>query len=177
MKKIDLKISLFLASICFIAGFFVIPYQFETLQTLMPKKYDEMIKTIPLPMAGLLIVSSLQFFIVSLVLSFTGIKLARKTGFSLKILDALFNGSKIIIDRKSAIWSIVSGTILGFVLMGYDKFYYQYQNTMIAELQPEFSFLGLMAGMLYGGFFEEIMLRLFLMSLIVWIFMKIFKFT
>ncbi|MBM7648209.1 membrane protease YdiL (CAAX protease family) [Bacillus ectoiniformans] len=177
MGKINLKISLFLAALCFIAGFFAVPYQLQMLQDLMPEKYEDMLATMPLPMVGLQIIASLQLFIVSFVLSLIGIKLARKTGFSLNILDSIVSKAKIKVNKKSIILSIISGIGLGFVLMSYDRFYFQYQNPMIAEHHPEFSFIALIAGVFYGGVFEEILLRLFLMSLTVWLFMKIFKLT
>ncbi|MFS1511603.1 CPBP family intramembrane glutamic endopeptidase [Chengkuizengella sp. SCS-71B] len=51
------------------------------------------------------------------------------------------------------------------------KYHYSYHLFVF----PEFSFLGLLVGVLYGGVFEEILLRLFFMSLLIWIFQKIFK--
>ena len=48
---------------------------------------------------------------------------------------------------------------------------------MIGENTPEFSYWGLLVGILYGGVFEEILLRLFFMSLLIWVFLKVFKRT
>ena len=68
-----------------------------------------------------------------------------------------------------------SGIVLGLIIIGSDRFYFQHQIAIMAENIPQSSFLGLMAGILYGGVIEEILIRLFLMSLIVWISMKVLK--
>ncbi|MRX74094.1 CPBP family intramembrane metalloprotease [Bacillus lacus] len=177
MKKTNLKISLLLAAICFIAGLFAVPYQIEMVKETMPDVYNEMMAELPLPIAGLQLLVSVQLFIVSFVLSFIGIVLAGKTGFSLHFLQSVFTKNSFQLNKRYIILAMISGVILSFVLMSYDRFYYQYQDPLIAELQPEFSLLALLAGITYGGVFEEIVMRLFFMSLIVWILMKIFKLT
>ncbi|WP_096201606.1 CPBP family intramembrane glutamic endopeptidase [Bacillus sp. FJAT-45350] len=175
MKKLDLKISIFLAAICFIAGFVVLPYQLDVLETTIPHQYDEIINSLPMALSLVSIVVGLQLFIAAFILSFIGIKLARKTGFSLHILDAIFSKEKVVINKKATYLSILSGILLGFIFVGADRFYFQNQIPILAENKPEFSLLGLLAGVFYGGVFEEILMRLFLMSLIVWIILKILK--
>ncbi|MEJ6949652.1 CPBP family intramembrane glutamic endopeptidase [Natronospora cellulosivora (SeqCode)] len=173
MKKTNLKISLFLGFIAFISGFFVVPYQMEVISE---ELVEEILESIPFSMNVLTLVSSLQLFVIAFVLSFLGLKLARKTSFSIKILDAIFEKRKVHVDRKSLLTSIISGVVLGLIIIGSDRFYFQNLISMLAENPPEFSVLALLAGIFYGGVVEEILLRLFLMSLIVWICMKIFKF-
>lgn len=171
MKKVDLKISLLLSFVCLIAGLFVLPYQMETLQTVLPN----MNVPLPIPFGALLIISSLQLAVMSFLLAFLGIKLARKTGFLFPILDSLFHKSKVKIDKTGLIYSVVAGLVVALVLSGSDRFYFQHKIEIMSGHQPEFSFFGLMAGVLYGGVFEEIFLRLFFMSLLMWIFMKLFR--
>ncbi len=67
------------------------------------------------------------------------------------------------------------GVISAFLITGADRFYYQYQVELIAKSNPEFSLLGLLAGVLYGGVFEEVLMRLFFMSLLIWIIMKVLR--
>lgn len=172
MNKIDLKISLLLGIICFVSGFFVLPYYLENLPT---QELSEFIDSMSFSLNILTIMTSVQLFIFASVLSFVGLKIARRTGFTFNILYSIFDKSKVVLDKK-AIWiSIMAGVIIGFALVVPDKLYYQYQIPIIGESEPQFSLLGLIAGVLYGGVFEEILLRLFFMSLLVWIFMKIFK--
>ncbi len=168
MKKADFKIPLLLSLLCFIAGFFVLPYQLETMRTFLPDQYDEVIRSIPFPMSVMLILSSLQIFLLSFILSFIGIKLARRTGLS------LFNNGILSLNKRSSFLSVSVGIFVALIITGADKFYYQFQIPLIRENNPEFSLLGLVTGVLYGGIFEEILLRLFFMSLLIWIFMKVF---
>lgn len=172
MNKADLRMSLLLSLLCFVSGFFVLPYQLENLS---PQQIDELLESVPFTLNVLAIITSVQLFVMAFLLSFFGLKLARKTGFSVNILDAVLSKGKIAIDKKSAFISVVSGIVIGLIIVGADRFYYQYQVPIIGESKPEFSFFGLMAGVLYGGIFEEILMRLFFMSLLVWIFMKVFK--
>ncbi|MDN4495030.1 CPBP family intramembrane glutamic endopeptidase [Ureibacillus aquaedulcis] len=175
MKKIDLKISLLFSVICLIGGFFVLPYQIENLQHTFPQESDRLLETMPLPYSLLLAVSSIQISILAFILSFAGIKLARKTGFSLKIIDEFFQKEKIRVEAGSVLLAVVFGVMTAFVLVVMDRFYFQKQIEILGELQSGFSLNGLLAGVFYGGVFEEIMLRLFFMSLIVWLMMKLFK--
>jgi len=172
LNKLDLKISIFLGFISFISGFFVVPYQMEVIS---PQLAEEIIESIPFSINILTIISSLQLFVIAFILSFLGLKLARRTGFSVEILSAIFEKRKVQINQKSVVISIIGGVFLGLIIIGTDRFYFQNQITMIAENPPEFSLLGLMAGVFYGGVFEEILIRLFLMSLIVWFSMKVLK--
>ena len=172
MNKLDLKISIFLGFISFISGFFVVPYQMEVIS---PQLAEEIIESVPFSMNVLTLISSFQLFVIAFILSFLGLKLARRTGFSVEILSAIFEKRKVQINQKSVVISIIGGVFLGLIIIGTDRFYFQNQITMIAENPPEFSLLGLMAGVFYGGVFEEILIRLFLMSLIVWFSMKVLK--
>ncbi|MCC5911076.1 MAG: CPBP family intramembrane metalloprotease [Clostridiaceae bacterium] len=175
MNKIDFKISLLLALVCFVAGFFILPYQLEVLETTLPEQYAEIIEMLPFPMGIMLILTAFQFFVISFILSFVGIKLARKTGFSLNILDSMIGKEKVVIDKKATLLSIVIGMILGLIIIGADRFYFQYEIPMMGQNTPQFSLLGLITGVLYGGVFEEIAVRLFFMSLLIWLFAKVLK--
>lgn len=175
MKKRDLFISIILGMFCFVGGLFVLPYQFESLQKTLPEQYDILIDSMPMPFFVLIIISALQLAVISFVVAFIGTKLARRTGFSLSILDSLVNKVRLQFDKRSVLLAIVFGIITAFLITGADRFYFQSQIAKLGEVQPEFSLFGLLAGVFYGGVFEEILLRLFVMSLLVWIMMKILK--
>lgn len=172
MKKTDVKVSLLLGFISLISGFIVVPYQMDVISA---QQVEEIMESVPFSMNVLTFISSIQLFFMTFILSFIGLKLARKAGFSLKILDAIFNKTEVFIDKKAVLISIIGAVVLGLIIIGSDRFYFQYHIPMIAHNPPEFSFLALMAGVLYGGVVEEILLRLFLMSFIVWLLMKVFK--
>jgi membrane protease YdiL (CAAX protease family) len=177
MKKVDLKIALLLSLFCFVAGFFVVPYQMQALETyLSSSELKEMIGEQSIPIRILSLISSLQLFLISFVLAFGGIKLARKTGLAFPLLESIFEkGKKVTLHRKPFYLSVLFGGITGFLLIGSDKFYFQNQIPQLGETEPQFSLLGLVTGVLYGGVFEEVLLRLFLMSLLVWLFYKVFN--
>ncbi len=177
MKKLDVKISLFLAAFCFVAGILILPYQLEVFQTTSPALYNEILESLPMSISLVSILVGLQLFIAAFILSFIGIKLARKTGFSFNILEAIFTKGKVVINKKATYLAMIGGIFLGFIIVGSDRFYFQNQIPILAENTPEFSLMGLMAGVFYGGVFEEILMRLFLMSLVVWLSMKIFRRT
>lgn len=175
MKSVDLKIALLLALICFIGGLFVLPYQLDLLQKMMPEEYEVLIKTMPFPTGVLQIISALQLAIISFIVAFTGIKIARKTGFSLNVIDSIFNKGRVKFDKNGALLAVLFGCITALMLAGTDRFHYQNRIPLIGETEPEFSWIGLMVGVFYGGVFEELLMRLFFMSLLIWLFMKVVK--
>ncbi|RHW34760.1 CPBP family intramembrane metalloprotease [Lysinibacillus yapensis] len=175
MKKSDWKVALLLSLICLVGGLLVVPYQLTSLQKTFPEQYELLVETMPLPYTALLLLTGFQLAVISFVLAFIGVKLARKAGFSLDVLYSLFNKEKVRFDRKGVMLSILFGVIAGFVIIGGDRFYFQYQIAIMRETEPSFSLLGLVTGVFYGGVFEEILMRLVAMSLLVWIFKLIFQ--
>ncbi|WP_428911481.1 CPBP family glutamic-type intramembrane protease [Niallia sp. Krafla_26] len=177
MKKIDLKIALLLATICFAGGLLLVPYQLDTLRLMNgPVDYAKIIGEIPLPISVLTLISAVQLSIISFILAFLGLKVARKTGFSFSILESILKKGKKVVFHGKSIWlSVLFGAITGFILAGADKFYFQNLIPKLANSEPEISLLGLFAGVLYGGVFEEILMRLLFMSLLVWGLQKVFN--
>ncbi|WP_240376112.1 type II CAAX prenyl endopeptidase Rce1 family protein [Bacillus piscicola] len=174
MWKTDVKIAFLLSIICFIAGFFVLPYQLETLQTTIPQQYDVFMETLPFSLKLLTLLSALQLWLISWVLAFLGLRLARRTGFSFSILASIFTHDKGKYRKKDVALSVFLGLLVAFIIVAADKFYFQHVVAVLGENEPAFSWLGLITGVLYGGVFEEILLRLFFMSLFVWTFAKLF---
>ncbi len=87
------------------------------------------------------------------------------------------NKEKIKFDKFGLFLSILFGFITAFIITGADHFYYQYKVEELAGSNSQFSLLTLMAGVFYGGVFEELLMRLFIMSLLIWLMMKIFRKT
>ncbi len=50
-----------------------------------------------------------------------------------------------------------------------DKIFFTPQIPQLAEMEPVTWWKGLIAGVLYGGIIEEIGVRLFIMTLIIWV--------
>lgn len=175
MKKIDLKTSLLLSSICFISGFLVVPYQLNILKATLPEQYKEVMSTLPFSISVLSLITSIQLFVLAFVLAFIGMKLARKAGLSIDLLESLVKKEKIRFNKKAFLLSALFGLLTAFSITASDRFYFQMHVPALNSYTPSFSPLGLFAGVLYGGIFEEILLRLFFMSLLIWIFIKLFQ--
>ncbi|WP_270180751.1 CPBP family intramembrane glutamic endopeptidase [Alkalihalobacillus sp. CinArs1] len=175
MHKKDIYVSLILSSLCLVAGFFVVPYQLETLKTTMPEQHAELISTLPFPISVLSLITAIQLFIVSFILAFLGMKLAKRTGLSLKLLPGLVTKQKVSLHTRSLLLSLLFGLITAFVISTGDRFFFQSHIPALSAYTPSFSPLGLFVGVMYGGVFEEILMRLFLMSFLVWIINKAFN--
>lgn len=173
--KIDLKTALLLAAICFIGGLFLVPYQLNSMKILLPEQYELTIDSISVPFPFLVLLSALQLMVVAFVFAYIGVKLSRKAGLSIPILHAIFKKDEIRIEKFGVILAILFGVITSFILTVADRFYYQYEIEVIGQNEPQFSIIGLLAGVFYGGVFEEVLMRLFFMSLFVWILMKLFR--
>ncbi|MDR0136572.1 CPBP family glutamic-type intramembrane protease [Metabacillus idriensis] len=175
MKKTDLKLALLIGVICFGAGFLLVPYQMNAVTSVLPASELENM-TGEISVGFLSLMTGIQLFITSFILSWIGFKLARKTGFSFEILQSLVEkGPKKWFCAKALLLAVLLGTVTGFIIAGGDRFYFEKHIPQIEAMNPEFSWIGLFAGALYGGVFEETMLRLFFVSLLVWVFIKIFK--
>ncbi|MGG4488010.1 CPBP family glutamic-type intramembrane protease [Metabacillus idriensis] len=175
MKKTDLKLALLIGVICFAAGFLLVPYQMNAMKSVLPaSEFEKMTGDISLGFVSL--ISSFQLFFISFILSWIGFRLARKTGFSFDILQSLVQkGPKKWFRAKALMLAVLLGTVTGFIIAGGDRFYFEKHIPQIEAMNPEFSWIGLFAGALYGGIFEETLLRLFFVSLLVWVFINILK--
>jgi hypothetical protein len=172
MKK-DLKIALILSFFGLIAGLVVVPYQIEALKTMNIEQYEALMANIP-SVGVLIAVTGLQVAVMSFVLGILGIKLARKTNLKLDLLDCLVKNQKNVQISKSGLTqALIIAFAVAFIIVGSDKFIFQHLLPKLTEAAPSTSLKALLGGVIYGGIVEEVMLRLFLMSLTVWILSKI----
>ena len=147
----------------------ILPYVF-TLQGGIPENSQIPIYIL---IAGQIIQNALIFAIAIYI----GLKLAKKVGFGLPILEGWLEARKIKSDLKSILGiSIGLGLLAGVLIVGLDYLFSLLGvtiNVAQASINPP-AWQGFLASF-YGGINEEIMLRLFLMTLIVWVFYKIKK--
>lgn len=112
----------------------------------------------------LLLIASIQVMILTCLTSIVGLKLSKSVGLK---LHTSWKYSGILL-------SLAIGLVAAFVISASDKF-------VFAPYLPEtletytFSLKYFLASVLYGGIIEEILLRLFVMSLIVWLISKFGK--
>lgn len=156
-----LYFSLLTASVVSITA--VIPYAF-TLGA-------EQLKLALIPLPLLVLISILQSALLFALVTFIGLKLASKTGLKLPLLENLLLkknhpvNTKLII-KQSVFWGLIAGVVIIFV-----DYLFSVTGMSISLWNGES--LALWMGFLasfYGGISEEILLRLFFMTFLVWLF-------
>lgn len=173
MKNIiNWKVFFILWVAAILATLLVLPYALE----LLSPGIDLTALGMPLPV--IIILQTVQTAILFAIVIFFGLLLAGRVGLGTPILDSMTRGESVA-DRIRAILplSIILGVVLTMVLLGLEFFYFQ--PALMNELgdtaaslnlqtsQPA-AWKGLLASF-YGGIAEEILLRLFLMSLFAWL--------
>lgn len=161
-----LYIILLIASILGIIA--VIPYTL-TLEGGLPN--------IQVPLYVLLTAQIIQSTILFAITIFIGLILAKKVGFGLPILEGLLEGKEVKNYLKSILpISIILGIIAGVLIIGLDNLF-SYLGAVINVSQTQLippAWQGFLASF-YGGINEELLLRLFVMTLLVYVFFKIKK--
>ena len=157
---------LFTGSIIGILG--VIPYSL-TLQ-------EDILKQVPLPLPFLITISILQSIVLFFIVLFLGLFFAKKIGLGTPILERLIQKKAVLPEIKStSIISISLGLLAGSLIIIGDYLFISLSSfdlTNILQTPPPWQ--GFLVSF-YGGINEEILLRLFFMSLLIWIFTKITK--
>lgn len=169
LNRKDLKVSFVFVLISAIAGILLGLYTTTTTD----------MSLIPMSKPLFILVSVLQVAILyGFVQGYLGLKLSRAVSLNDKgILGSIYSDEKYILNKQNILISIGFGLLNATVITFSEKFIF---SRLIPELQnstQSFSPLYLLSGIVYGGVVEEIMLRLFLMSLIVLIFYKVFART
>lgn len=159
LKK-PLIFSLVLLPFTVLGGIFTCLYQFDL--------YAEDILAEAIAQLGskevLMVISTIQVAGYSLICSFFGYILAEKTGI-LKVFS--FEKKRLC---KVLIVTVVAGILFSLDYWTFGKIIPEIGNSYTAGITVE----AFIASVLYGGILEEIMLRLFFMSLIAFILWKIF---
>lgn len=162
MKNKDLKVSLIFTFIGLIASIMAAIYQIPMLTDSLKQQIISQIGSI----GALIPIAALQGVIITFIATFIGLKLARKANLKLNFE----------FDKIAVLFSILIGFVTAFILTVSDRFIFaKYLPTTITKYV--FSPTYLISGVLYGGIIEEILLRLFVMTLFVMILWKLFART
>lgn len=142
----------------------VIPYS----MALMPGVLENVAEQAGVPLQTIIIAQIVQGSILSLVLTLIGLSVSKRIGLKAYMIDALFHKTSIPFDVRASIKiAIISGLACGLLIK-------LLENIVFIPLIPELSALdqvmpvwwkGLLAS-LYGGITEEVMMRLFLLSVL-----------
>lgn len=159
MKK-ALKFTLWVLPVAAVATFFTLLYQLDL--------YDEQTVQAMVDQLGsleaVIAISMVQSMIYVIVCSLFGYILAEKVGLM----------APIRLERKSlvrtALLSVAAGVIFSLDYWTFGAAEPQIREATAAGMTPS----GWIASILYGGVVEEILLRLFTLSLITWVIWKLF---
>ena len=156
------KTLLFFTVIGFVGGFGVGLYLLDAYPAEMTQ---QMLSQGMTPML-LALITAVQSALYGLVLGAAGIRLAEKTG--------LWRNERTI-GGKPLLWAIAVSLIVGMSLILPDVLYFGKYVPAIAEsyaVKPTIPYL--VATVTYGAVIEEVMLRLFFMSLVAFVLWKVF---
>lgn len=127
---------------------------------------------IPLPVIGLMIV--VQTAVILAIAVYIGLKLSAKAGLSLNIPQAKVKLSEYLPPILKV--AIPAGTIAAILIKLGDTLFTQYTPALSAPSATPAIWQTILAA-LYGGVVEELLMRLFFVSLFVWLLSKAFKQT
>jgi len=160
MKRIINWQSFFiLLGVCAVTSMLVIPYQ----AALAPELAQ---------MGALLYVNAfIQGLIIFSIASFLGLLLSRKVGFNLPVLEGGNRWERLkSILLPSILWGVLSG-----VLIILAEIVFQGLSVSILQEEMHVPVWAAFLASFYGGIAEEVLMRLFALSLIVWLISKIKK--
>lgn len=161
-----LYITLLIASI--FGAIAIWPYTFTSM---------DLLQNLQVPLYVFLAGQIIQTIIMYAIIILIGLYLAKKVGLGLPILEGWLEGREVKNYLKSILGiSIGLGLFVGILIVGLDylfSFAGATINVTQAAVNPP-AWQGFLASF-YGGINEEILLRLFLMTIIAWIIFKIKK--
>jgi membrane protease YdiL (CAAX protease family) len=169
---INWKVFFILWIAAIVAVILLLPYAFEVQSSAID------LTKLPLPFPVVLVIQILQNAIIFAVAVFAGLFFAGRVGLATPILDALTRGEPVT-DKVRGILPLSSilGVVTTLLVLALEFFYFQ--PAMVKELAGSAAALNLQTAQpaawkgflasFYGGIAEEILLRLFVMSLFVWL--------
>ena len=159
MKNKDLTAALIFAAIGLAAGYFTGLYQVS----IATEEFMQQIIYQIGSMKTMLLIASAQGAVYAFLSAFIGLKLARKVNLKLNFG----------FDTNSFLLAMLIGVAVAFIITGSDRFIFaEYLTSQVTSYV--FSPTYLVTGILYGGIIEELLLRLLVMSLLVFILWKLF---
>ncbi len=159
--KKPLLFALSLVPIAIAGGYFTGVYSWTELTEDMK---EQVLKQIGNNQSLFCLSTTVQALIYALICGFLGYILSEKTGLM----------KPVRFEKKPVLAAIGTALLIGLILCT-DIFYFRNHIPQVAAMyQNKPSFAYWMASVLYGGVIEEVLLRLFVMSLIIWIAWKIF---
>ena len=170
INKKDIKISFILTLLSTLGIVTIVLGQIDIIP-------DELLET--MSKTQIITISIMQSVIMAFLLSFIGLKLSRVVNLNRGLLGGIYsehkdNQEKYKFNSNNIIISILMGLALSVIITLSDKFLFGPLIPEISNSKFTFDLRYLISAIFYGGIFEEIMLRLFFMSILTFILVKIF---
>lgn len=167
----DAKIAAAWGLLAALATVALMPY----LMQLMPQKFASM----PVPLPVLILAQAVQALLLMGLLSFAGLRMGHSVGLGSPLMQHWIN--RVALPAQQPRWwlrSIVPGAAVAVVIIALAALIDPMLPKMIrppANAEIETAALNGLLASFYGGIAEELQLRLFVMTLFVWMFARIRK--
>jgi hypothetical protein len=148
------------------ASMAVLPYAIALLPGLFAR--------VPVSMPVFVVAQCIQALIILTLLSWAGFRLAHAVGLTSPILQSVAARTTFHpLPGRSLQTAAIAGAATGFALIAFDKLSMPLMPVMKAQSLPEIALWKRLLASFYGGVTEETLCRLFLMSLLVWLYVRI----
>lgn len=156
-KMINRKLFFVILVLCVIASILVIPYSLAV----TPK---EIVIT-----RGLLFISGVQNFLLFSVVIFLGLLLSNRVGLRMPILQEAIEGKNPIKELRSTLITFISMGLLAGIMIVLISLPFNRFTPELPNKENSFALWKAILALFYGSIAEEVLLRLFLVSLFAWI--------
>jgi hypothetical protein len=155
-----------------------LPLAFELVDQFMPAEEQREIEAqLPLPIPLLVVAALIQNAAVFGVVIASGMALGPRIGTGAPLLEAWLHGPSRSDWLRMLLSSLLAGALVGVVLAMVDAvIFLPHAPAALRHFAQEVAlWKRLLAGLLYGGITEELLMRWFLLSLIVWLLGKVWR--
>lgn len=161
---INWKLFVILLIASFITSLMVLPYTLA-LSPALAKVFTPLV----------LIAQLIQSLVIFSIAIFMGLYLYKRVGFNLPILEGWLEGKEVVNYLKSILGISIGLGVLSGIIIVFLSFLFIPVSSIFQSASMSVPLWKAFLACFYGGISEEILLRLFLMTLIVWIIYKIKK--
>lgn len=165
--KHQVKLAGFLGILSLIAMLIAIPYMIAAFQN------SPAAAKVPLPV--ILTSSIVQNTILAFLFALLGLIMGKSVGLDAPIFRRWITKTGAArFEKRTVLFALAAGVIVSLIVAALDYFIFLPQIPNIADKAPKISHLAGLLTFMQGGVFEEVEVRLFFVTLFVWILFKLF---
>ncbi|MBD1883180.1 CPBP family intramembrane glutamic endopeptidase [Microcoleus vaginatus] len=166
-NKHHLRLALFWTLLGSLAALALFPYALSL---------NPAVGQLPAPLPVIAIASALQTGLLLILLNWIGLRLGNSMGLDTPLIRALVYRQPVPTLSKSAIkTALIVGGVGGIVLIGLSLGFEPWMPPMASTTALKIDLWKRILASFYGGITEELLVRLFGMTLIAWLLWKIFQ--